>query len=166
MHEVTTWYLDMSAASELRKAAEAPAEYQLSRLPSRSAARARELYAQIGGSLDWNDRRSWSDLAWAAHAARPNIGLYVLERGHEPLGFFELEQGPQGDVLLAYLGLVSRARGVGLGGSLLTRAVETAWQKPATKRLWLRTSSLDSPRALPNYLARGFRIAGRITFQC
>ena len=47
-------------------------------------------------------------------------------------------------------------RGRGLGRHLLTEAVETAWCLGA-KRVWLHTSTLDHPAALPNYLSRGFR---------
>jgi hypothetical protein len=43
-----------------------------------------------------------------------------------------------------------------LGGSLLTHAVEEAW-KLGAGRVWLHTCTLDSPHALPNYRARGFR---------
>ena len=37
------------------------------------------------------------------------------------------------------------------------RAVEEAWTLGAA-RVWLHTNSRDAPAALPNYLARGFRI--------
>jgi GNAT superfamily N-acetyltransferase len=46
--------------------------------------------------------------------------------------------------------------GRGLGTLLLTRAVEEAWAL-GTSRVWLHTSTLDHPAALPNYLKRGFK---------
>ena len=52
--------------------------------------------------------------------------------------------------------LVTRAMGLGLGAWMLTQAVQVAWTAGAN-RVWLHTCTLDSPRALPNYLARGFR---------
>lgn len=46
---------------------------------------------------------------------------------------------------------------MGLGGDLLTRALEEAWRLEA-KRVWVHTCSLDSPAALANYQARGVRL--------
>ena len=54
-----------------------------------------------------------------------------------------------------YFGLVPNFVGRGLGGAMLTRAVGEAWALGA-KRVWLHTCTLDSPRALPGYKARGF----------
>ena len=45
---------------------------------------------------------------------------------------------------------------LGVGGWLLTRAVERAWEVEGTRRVWLHTCDLDSPAALGNYRARGF----------
>ena len=45
--------------------------------------------------------------------------------------------------------------GRGIGKAMLTRAAEEAWALGAS-RVWLHTCTLDSPRALPNYQARGF----------
>jgi len=45
----------------------------------------------------------------------------------------------------------------GLGGGLLSAAVEKAWEME-TKRVWVHTCSLDHPYALNNYQARGFQI--------
>jgi GNAT superfamily N-acetyltransferase len=49
--------------------------------------------------------------------------------------------------------------GRGLGGRLLTHAVQRAWTHAAgvaTRRVWVNTCTLDHPAALANYLARGF----------
>jgi GNAT superfamily N-acetyltransferase len=47
--------------------------------------------------------------------------------------------------------------GKGLGGGLLSAAIENAWGK-GTNRVWVHNSSLDHPNALKNYQARGFNI--------
>ena len=47
--------------------------------------------------------------------------------------------------------------GRGLGGALLTEAVERAWAAGAA-RVWLHTCTFDHPAAIPNYLARGFTV--------
>ncbi|NIH86822.1 hypothetical protein [Amycolatopsis granulosa] len=42
----------------------------------------------------------------------------------------------------------------------LTLVVEQAWHAaPDVRRIWLHTSNLDHPHALPNYHRRGFRTA-------
>lgn len=74
----------------------------------------------------------------------------------ESAGYFELQRQDDGSVEIVYFGLVPKFIGRGLGGPLLTRAVEEAWTMGA-KRVWLHTCTLDSPRALPGYKARGFR---------
>jgi GNAT superfamily N-acetyltransferase len=47
--------------------------------------------------------------------------------------------------------------GKGLGGGLLSAAIENAWGAE-TNRVWVHTCSLDHPNALKNYQARGFQI--------
>ena len=47
--------------------------------------------------------------------------------------------------------------GRGLGGYLLTDAVERAWASGA-RRVWLHTCSFDHPFAIQNYLGRGFTV--------
>ncbi len=77
--------------------------------------------------------------------------------GDATAGFFELNRCDDGSVEIAYFGLVAAFMGRGIGKALLTRAAEEAWALGAS-RVWLHTCTLDSPRALPNYLARGFRV--------
>ena len=74
-----------------------------------------------------------------------------------PAGYFELDGPPGGDVEIAYFGLLPSFVGRGLGGWLLTAAVERAWRRNP-RRVWLHTCSLDHPAALANYRARGFRL--------
>jgi GNAT superfamily N-acetyltransferase len=74
-----------------------------------------------------------------------------------PAGYFELEEQADGNVEIVYIGLLPHFTSQGLGGQLVTLAVQRAWQKGA-KRVWLHTCTMDHPRALANYLARGFRL--------
>jgi GNAT superfamily N-acetyltransferase len=57
-----------------------------------------------------------------------------------------------------YFGLLPEFIGMGLGGILLTAAVECAWREPNTTRVWLHTCSNDHKHALANYLKRGFQL--------
>lgn len=63
------------------------------------------------------------------------------------------------EVEIAYFGLAPHFVGRGLGGALLTSAIEEAWRWDAS-RVWVHTCSLDHPSALRNYEARGMRICG------
>ena len=58
---------------------------------------------------------------------------------------------------IAIFGLMPRFVGRGLGGALLTRALEEAWRtQPSSNRR--HTCSLDHPAALPSYIARGMKV--------
>jgi GNAT superfamily N-acetyltransferase len=74
-----------------------------------------------------------------------------------PAGYFEIEKRPEGEVEIKNIGLLPAFIGQGLGGHLLTVAVERAWAWGAT-RVWLHTCTHDHPHALRNYVARGFRV--------
>ncbi len=74
-----------------------------------------------------------------------------------PAGYFELRREPDSAIEIAYFGLLQEFLGRGLGGHLLTQAVLHAWEAGAT-RVWVHTSTLDHPAALPNYLKRGFTV--------
>jgi GNAT superfamily N-acetyltransferase len=115
----------------------------------------RRLYRDVGSMWHWHDRDAWSDDRLASHLARPEVSVHVLRVSGEVAGYFELERHDAGDVELAYFGLIDRFFGRGLGGHLLTVAVDEAWRSGATS-VWLHTCTLDHPSALANYRARGF----------
>jgi len=75
--------------------------------------------------------------------------------GEASAGYFELAKHDDGNVEIAYFGLIPAFIGRGIGGAMLTRAVSEAWAL-GTQRVWLHTCTLDSAHALPNYKARGF----------
>jgi GNAT superfamily N-acetyltransferase len=129
---------------------------RIERLDPCPVATYRALYRDVGERWHWRDRLAWSDDRLAAHLARETVGVYVARVDRATAGYFELERHDDGSVEIAYFGLRPEFFGRGLGGELLTRAVEEAWRLSA-RRVWLHTCSLDSPRALPNYLARGFQ---------
>jgi GNAT superfamily N-acetyltransferase len=116
----------------------------------------RRLYRAVGGPWHWRDRLAWDDDTLRAHLASPDIGVWELLVGDASAGYFELRLSGRDEIELAYFGLAPSFIGQGLGGQLLTSAVEQAWSLGA-ERVWLHTCTLDSPHALPNYRARGFR---------
>jgi GNAT superfamily N-acetyltransferase len=119
----------------------------------------RRLYIHVGTAFQWVDRLVWSDAEWQEYAGRPDLETWVMWHGETPAGYFELlRHDADGSVQIAYFGLTPAFVGRGLGGALLTAAVERAWALGAT-RVWLHTSSKDHPHALGNYKARGFKVS-------
>jgi len=116
----------------------------------------RRLYRDVGEQYYWHDRLGWSDAQLAEYLAQPVIAVWEAMLGTESAGYFELKRHDDGGVEIVYLGLIAAFIGRGLGGTMLTRAVDEAWAMGA-KRVWLHTCTLDSPNALPGYKARGLR---------
>jgi len=121
------------------------------------AASLRSTYVRIGAPYGWTGRTQWSDEDWAEELARPGVHAWIALSDGEIAGLVELEAEPRGDVGIVVFGLVPEQIGQGLGGALLTRATELAWELVAPGgRVWVQTSSRDHPHALPNYASRGF----------
>jgi GNAT superfamily N-acetyltransferase len=123
----------------------------------------RALYRVVGEPWHWRDQNYRPDAELRAHLDDAGVAIWGLRTPvvarHDAggyAGYFELVQREPGVVEILYFGIVEEAIGHGLGGFLLTRAVEEAWAMGAD-RVVLNTCTLDSPHALPNYRARGFR---------
>jgi len=154
--DVTRTYLAMSAPAELVPARTPEGDLRVERVGFCPTAFFRYLYAEVGRQYRWTDRLAWSDERIRAYLDAGDVTLHVLYVEAAPAGYFELKRHEDGSTEIAYFGLTGDYIGRGLGGWLLTRAVETAWAgRPA--RVWLHTCTLDHPSALPNYLRRGFR---------
>ena len=152
---VTRTYLRMTSPDSLRPRRDPPLGARVERIPRCSPARYRELYRDVGGPWHWHDRDAWSDERLAEHLEQDGVSVHVLTVYVVNAGYFELQRHDDGDVELVYFGLVERFIGRGLGGYLLTRAVDEAWRLGAST-IWLHTCTLDHPAALANYRARGF----------
>ncbi|MBN1640684.1 MAG: GNAT family N-acetyltransferase [Anaerolineae bacterium] len=116
------------------------------------------LHTVVGQAYRWGGRQAWTEEDWVSYARRDNLETWVATLDGTPAGYFEIEKEPGGAVHIHNFGLLPQFIGRGLGGHLLTVAVERAWAWGAT-RIWLSTCSHDHPHALDNYLARGFQIA-------
>lgn len=117
----------------------------------------RFLYATVGAPWWWYMRLTWTWQQWSDFLNRDEVETWVAYKGATPVGYFELEKQPGGQTEIAYFGLIPEFVGKGLGKALLEDAIDKAWQL-AEQRIWLHTCTLDHPSALPNYLARGFKI--------
>jgi len=116
----------------------------------------RYLYNTVGEPWLWWMRRSATDAELAGLLAHPSVSLHVLTRDGEPVGFYELDHRAGQAVNLSYFGLVPWAIGTGLGAAFLRHAVDDAW-RIGLPAVTVNTCNADHPRALPGYLAAGFR---------
>ena len=152
---VTRTYLELRNPADLRGVSFSDPRARVERRSPCPVPLYRRLYKEVGEDWFWHDRLDWSDGTLADYLARPDVTVFELMAGDESGGYFELGLKPDGSVEIVYFGLHPRFIGRKLGGPLLARAVEEAWTLGAS-RVWLHTCTLDSERALPNYLARGF----------
>jgi GNAT superfamily N-acetyltransferase len=132
---------------------------------------ARFLYTAVGSRWSWQSRQVWSDAEWRLALERPGTELWMSWYRGRPTGYVELAGG-EGDgetTRICYLGLLPGFCGHGLGGQLLADATRRAWTVhlrtrtlPPVGRVELDTCELDSPAALANYLARGYRLVRQV----
>jgi GNAT superfamily N-acetyltransferase len=154
--EVVRTYLTLDDPAQLRAAKPADPSARIERRSPCTVALYRRLYHDVGEPWFWHERLKWTDDELAQYLAAPNVRVWELLVAGESAGYFELYRHDDGSVEIDYFGLLPDFIGRGLGGWMLTRAVEEAWAMGAN-RVWLHTCTLDSPRALPGYKARGFR---------
>jgi GNAT superfamily N-acetyltransferase len=151
----------MTSLNELRPAAEPPEQLDLEDVPPTAAHALRTTYGRVWKSLASGGRMAWSDDDWRQELSRPGVAAWLARIGGEVAGLVEIETQPTGDVGIVVFGLVPEFRGKGFGGTFLTTVTRLAWQvagSTPTHRVWLQTSSADHPNAMPNYIARGFRV--------
>lgn len=153
----TRTYLEMKDKAALRRAPAPADRLTIARVERAPAALWRFLYTEVGRQHRWFDRLPWTDEEAQAYLDDPAISLWLASVDGETAGYFELRREDDGAVEIVYFGLLPQYTGRGLGGALLTEAVERAWAGGA-KRVWLHTCTFDHPAAIPNYLARGFTV--------
>jgi len=155
--QVVTYHLEMTDRSQLRPSPPPSSDWNVLRVGLPCPELNRFFYYEVGAKWRWIDRLDWTDDRWLAYVGRPELQTWVAYLSGTPIGYFELESQPSGDVQLMYFGLLPRFIGHGCGGALLTAAIERAWDMGAG-RVWVHTCSLDHPSALSNYQGRGFRV--------
>lgn len=161
--DVTTTYLEQTAPGDLRPAREPAVPVAVTRAELISPELNRYLYTAVGGDWFWLDRLDWTWQQWHDWLDRPGVETWVATVAGTPAGYVELDGATAGEVEIAYFGLMAGFVGKGLGGHVLTVGLREAWRVAErwpglapVRRVWLHTCTLDSPAALPNYLARGF----------
>jgi GNAT superfamily N-acetyltransferase len=155
--DITTYYLEMTDPSHLRPKQVSHGGLEIKQAQVPLPEFNRFLYTAVGGDWYWVGRLSWTYHQWQGWVDRPELQTWVAYVSGTPAGYFELEAQADSNVEIVHFGLLPHCIGQGLGGHLLTVAVETAWHMGAS-RVWLHTDTLDHPHALANYCARGFRV--------
>lgn len=158
---VTVTSLEMTAPEQLIPTGATPRATEWHRVEADRAAVSRDFYRRVGGPWHWVDRLDWSHDQWRAWAERPEHHLLVCRQDGTDVGYAELEEQADGDVEIAYFGLLPDAIGRGLGRWWLGVVLAEAWRLPGTRRVWVHTCTLDGPAALATYEGRGLRAFAR-----
>ena len=155
---LTTTYLEMRSPAELHRK-RADDRFQVRELRQRDWRFNRDLYARVGKPWRWFDKTGWTDAQWRDYGLAPELRTFAAYYDDELAGYYELRAHGEEGVEIAYFGLLLQFIGRGLGGALLTHAIETAWRmSPPPPRVWVHTCNRDHPSALANYQARGMSI--------
>jgi GNAT superfamily N-acetyltransferase len=156
---IVTTYLEMRSPHQLRPKRCADGRFLVREKIERDWRFNRDLYLGIGQMWSWNDKRLWSDEQWKEYGLAPELRTFDAKYDGSLAGYYELRRDDEGGVEIAYFGLLPEFIGRGLGGPLLTSAIEEAWRaSPSVNRVWVHTCNLDHPGALANYQARGMVI--------
>ena len=118
----------------------------------------RELYTLVGEQWQWKDKLKWSDSKWQSYVSNEQLRTWLAYYNGDIAGYFELLNLADGEVEIAYFGLVPQFIGKGFGGYMLSQAVKLAWQECQAKSVTVNTCTLDHKNALSNYQARGFEV--------
>jgi GNAT superfamily N-acetyltransferase len=148
--DVTITYLAIEDPAAIRPAAPPRMQAEIERVDPPDGELSQWFYSAVGGAYAWTDRLDDDEATWQAHAER--VETWVATVGAQRAGYFELRE-EDGNVEIAFFGLLQPYHGVGLGGHLLTVAIRRGFE--LGHRVWLHTNTLDGPAALPNYQARG-----------
>ena len=162
--KVIVYYLEMNDPGELCPKGPLTTKVDLVQSKIPSPAFSRYLYTAVGGDWNWLDRLNWTWDQWLEYLENPHVETWVAYVSGTPAGYFEMEN-KDGNVEIVYLGIMPQFIGKGLGGYLLTKALERGWEMKAT-RVWLHTCTGDHPAALNNYKARGMKMYKQeVTFE-
>jgi GNAT superfamily N-acetyltransferase len=119
----------------------------------------RYLYNTVGQPWMWWRRRLIDDQQLQQLLDSVHTRIYVLSRGGQPAGFFELDLSGKPDIELAYFGLMPFEVGHGRGRVALKQALD-AIVRLNPRKITVNTCTVDHPRALGMYQKAGFRIVG------
>jgi ribosomal protein S18 acetylase RimI-like enzyme len=154
-------YLEMTSPDQLRPGHPAAMAVDLQE-QDKTSPLIRATHERIAAPYHWSSLY-WTDEEWEQYLARPHLRHWIAWADGAAAGLISIESQSGGDAEIDTFGLVPEFVGKGIGGHFLTLGTRLAWSMdpvgaPCIKRVWLSTSSLDHPYALPNYKRRGFRV--------
>ena len=150
----TIYYLEMLAPHQLRPKTCPDSAYAVRECTLKQGAFNQFMYRLVGEHWEWGELAKWSSEQWRDYAERESLRTWGLYQDGAPIGYFELEKQADDAVEIRYFGVVPAVMGRGLGGYLLTEALQAAWGWGAS-RVWVHTCTEDHLGALANYQARG-----------
>ena len=154
--QVTTYYLELRSVEEFTPSGTEAPDLEIREARIACPELGRFLYS--GGTCLALDRPAeLAVFTWLAHLERPEVEVWIAYWNGVIVGYVELERQPEESVEIVYFGLLRQFMGRGIGRLLLSDTVERAFRTGA-QRVWLHTCSLDSPKAIENYRARGFTL--------
>jgi hypothetical protein len=106
MSTITT-YLEMHSPDQLRARRCADERFQVREKKERDWRFNRDLYAAVGASWSWADRRIWTDEQWREYGLAPELRTFGAYHGDSLAGYYELRRD-DGGVEIAYFGLLLR----------------------------------------------------------
>ena len=151
---VVTTYLEMKQPPA-RSPAKPPIEGLSIKRERPTVSFYRYLYNSVGAPWLWTERQAMADDELRAIIQHPDVEVYVLYVEDVPAGYVELDRRIEGQIEVAYFGLMPEFIGRGLGPYLLDWTVITAWHKEPN-RVWVHTCNLDHPKAYSAYERIGF----------
>lgn len=127
----------------------------LRRLDGSDLAGYRALFRAVGEAWLWFSRLRMADVELARTLTDPQVEVFAVCDGDEPVGLLELDFREPGQCELAFFGLAASHTGQGAGRWLMHEAITRAWSRGIT-RFHVHTCTLDDARAVAFYVRSGF----------
>ena len=151
---VVVTYLEMRSRPELRSIA-TPEGVSVRRVAKPDLNWYRDLFRRVGQDWLWFSRLRLSDEELKAAIQDERVDVFALSHQGEDKGLLEIDRRSMPEIELKFFGLARDLVGKGLGGYLMSIAIEQAWShNPA--RFFVHTCTNDSQRALAFYVKSGF----------
>jgi ribosomal protein S18 acetylase RimI-like enzyme len=154
--KVTTYYLEMTDKQEFKPKAGYKELIEIKKVTG-DVFQQWMLFVGVGLPCRWYSRLKWTPDEWIDYFRNNDVRIYLAFNNNNLVGYFELCFTTPVIVEIKFFGLFPSFIGSGMGGALLSHALDIAWNAGAEK-VWLHTCTSDHYAALSNYLARGFRL--------
>lgn len=156
--EIFRNFLEIKSLKDFNEVKKPSSNYSVDLIESKNFQLNKFFYKNIGRNCQWIDRLIWTDLDWTKYISNEMLFTYILKKGDEMAGYFELIFNLETkEAEIAYFGILEEYFGKKLGGYLLSEAIKYSFAR-GSMRVWVHTCSLDHKNALNNYLSRGMKI--------